>query len=88
MTPPSLDQATTCLVNTSALALWSGMGATVAYQATRFPTPFTDSLNEKQKQLHTESAATRRSFFCKALLASSIAVGAVGLRTLNWKAHS
>ena len=86
MTPPSLDHTTTCLLNTSALVLWSGMGAAVAYQATRFPTPFADSLSSDQKQLRTESAATRRSFFGKALLASSIVVGAVGLRTLNWKA--
>ena len=83
---PSLAQAGTCIVNTSALALWSGLGATLAYKATSFPTPFADSLDDEQKKLRTASAAARRSYFAKALLASSVLVGAVGIRTLRWKA--
>ena len=83
---PSLAQAGTCLVNTSALALWSGLGATLAYKATSFPTPFANSLDDKQNKLRSASAAARRSYFAKALLASSVLVGAVGIRTLRWKA--
>jgi len=84
---PSLEQASTCLVNTSALAFWSGLGAAAAYKAAHFPTPFADSLDDNQMQLRNDSAAARRSYFAKALLASSVLVGTIGVRTLRWKAH-
>ena len=89
LSPPRVTacQALTCLTNTSALLLWSGLAASAAYRMQGFGTPFADSLSEVQKSRRQESARERRSFFCKALAASAVVFGAVGYRCMRWSAH-
>lgn len=83
---PNSTQALVCLTNTSAIVLWSGIAACVAYKCTTFPTPFQDSLSNDQLVIRKTSTEERRSFFRNSLALSLVAVGAAGYHFLRWRA--
>ena len=86
LNPPNSSQALVCLTNTSAIVLWSGIAACVAYKCATFPTPFGDSLTNEQRVLKQTSTEERRSYFRNSLALSSVAVGAAGYHFLRWRA--
>ena len=83
---PKSTQALVCVTNTSAIVLWSGIAACVAYKCTTFPTPFGDSLTDDQRVIKQKSADERRSYFRNSLALSLVAVGAAGYHFLRWRA--